>query len=233
MTPVGLEKLPGDKPHVREKPTEKRQFKHQSHDKVEGEKVVHVGVERDLVGNQFAHLILGQKPQGEGEYQEVTDGDADEKHDVPRYESPSGVALFAGIESRADEAPQLVDDIGEGHQQGQPHGGAHVDKELGGQLYVDEFHLELVVAEIGENGHVSVKSAQPAVQHEIGVAGSQYHAVEDMGHEGEEEDSQQDNRADRAQDDLAQVFDVIPKTHLFQFVAHKNTGVQPLRPTDG
>ena len=100
------------------------------------------------------------------------------------------VWLFAGIEPRADETPQLVDDIGESHQQGQPHGGTHVDKELGGQLYVDEFHLELVVAEIGENGHVLVKGTQPAVQHEIGVAGSQNHAVEDVGHEGEEDDGQ-------------------------------------------
>lgn len=190
MPPVALEKLPGDEPHVREYPAEKRQLKHQPHDEVEREEVVHVGVERDLVGHHFAHLILGQEPQGEGEYQKVTDSDADEKHDVPCQKGPPGVTLFAGIEPRADETPQLVDDIGESHQQGQPHGGTHVDKELGGQLYVDEFHLELVVAEIGENSHVLVKGTQPAVQHEIGVAGSQNHAVEDVGHEGEKDDGQ-------------------------------------------
>lgn len=224
MPPVGLEKLPGNEPHVREYPAEERQLKYQSHDEIECEEVVHVGVERDLVGNHFAHLVLGQESQGEGEYQKVSDGDTDEKHDVSRQKGPSGVALLAGVESRADEAPQLVDDIGESYQQGQPHGGTHVDKELGGQLYVDEFHLELVVAEIGENGHVLVKGTQPAIQHEIGVAGSQNHAVEDIGHEGEKDDGQENDGADRAQNDLAQVFDVFPKTHLFQFVAHKKYG---------
>ena len=68
-----------------------------------------------------------------------------------------------------------------------------------------------------------IERTQPAIQDKIGVARGQYDAVEDVGHEGKEYDRQEDNGADRAQDDLAQVFDVIPKTHLFQFVAHTNT----------
>ena len=102
-----------------------------------------------MVGDQFAHLILGQEPQGEGEYQKITYGNAYEKHDIARQKGASGMTLFAGIESRTDEAPQFVNDVWKGDQQGQPHGGAHVDEELRGQLYVDEFYLELVVAEIG------------------------------------------------------------------------------------
>ena len=102
-----------------------------------------------------------------------------------------------------------------------------MDEELRSQLYVDEFDLELVVAEIGQNSHVLVECAEPSVQNEVGVAGSQNNAVEDIGHECKEDDGQHDDSSDRTQDNLTQVFDVFPKTHLFQFVAHTNTTVRP------
>ena len=63
-------------------------------------------------------------------------------------------------------------------------------QELRGNVDVDEFYREVVVAEIGEQRIAASQFRQPSVKREIGRGGSQYEIVEQIGHEAETDDNE-------------------------------------------
>ena len=103
---IFAEESPTQQTHLAEEPSEEGQLKDHAHQEDEGEKVVHIGVERNQAGDLVADSVLGQEANGQGQDEEVADENAEEEHEVAKEERPADATLFALVKSRLDKGPQ-------------------------------------------------------------------------------------------------------------------------------
>ena len=190
MFPVFPEECLCHEAQFRKQPCQQRQLEDDAHYENEHQEITHVGSQRDLVRDKRAQLILGQKPEREGEDQEVTDRTSEEEHECPECECHPDALLFVVEQGRLYEPPYFERQVGEYQHQCKPERGADVRQELRGNVDVDEFYREVVVAEIGEQRIAASQFRQPSVKREIGRGGSQYEIVEQIGHEAETDDNE-------------------------------------------
>lgn len=109
---------------------------------------------------------------------------------VRREKCHPDALLFVVEQGRLYEPPYFERQVGEYQHQCKPERGADVRQELRGNVDVDEFYREVVVAEIGEQRIAASQFRQPSVKREIGRGGSQYEIVEQIGHEAETDDNE-------------------------------------------
>ena len=217
MPPVFLEERLGDESHLGEKPRQQRQFEDDSHDEYEHQEVAHIGSQRNLIDDRRAELVFREEAEREGENQTVAHGASQEEHARAEDEGPADV-LFLVVEQRGlHEPPDFENQVGEHEHQREPERRADMGQELRGDVDVDDLHMVVVVAEVGEEGAQTAQFREPAVQREIGGRRCQHDVIEQVGHGAEADDHEQEQDGHHADQYPAQRFEVSPERHILVF----------------
>ena len=178
MAAVATQGVAVQNAHCAESESHQWQLKHNAHHQEHTHESVHIGVERDLVGNHRAHLIVGEEAERHGEHYEVAHSHAEEEHQRAEDESHTHSASLVVVESRADKGPQQIDKHRESEYQCQPERGGHVNEELRSQLNVDELHRKAFGGELRQSGELCGQPFKKAVESEVAATGGENNAVE-------------------------------------------------------
>ena len=111
MLAVAAHEVGGDKVELGEEPCQHRHFEHDA----EGERHCyerrHIAVEGDHIDDGAANLVRSEEAEGQWEYEEIAYEHAESEHHVSSASHTDDVMALVGIESRRDEAEQLIDDV--------------------------------------------------------------------------------------------------------------------------
>ena len=211
MAAVGAEEGLVHQPQLREQPCKQRQFEDDPHDENQHQEIAHVGVQRDLVDDRRAELVLGQETERKGEDQTVPHGAAQKKHNGSAQKGQPHAAPLVLEERRLHEAPHFEDQVGEHQHQREPERRADVGQELRSDVDIDDLHREIVVAEIGKEHPRTAQVRQPPVEEKIRRRRPQHERIEQVGHDAETRDHEYEQHRHHAEQRTAELLQVAPK----------------------
>ena len=215
---IGAEETAVQHAQRAQQPGQQGQLEDDAHDEDEHQEGVHVAVERDLVGDHHAHVVVSQEPQRDRENDKITHGHADKEHDAAHEKGRLDTSLLTRIECRCDKGPQEIQHNGERQDQREPERRRHVYEKLGGKLDVDELDMESLGRELGQPRHGAGHALKEAVEHKVAATGRQDDRIEDVGHDKEQSQGHHHQDDNNAHQHRPQRVDVVPKGHLLQLL---------------
>ncbi len=175
MTPIGPEEATMQHAQHAQQPRHERQLKDDTHHKDEHQEGVHVAVKGNLIGNQGAHVIVGKEAQRDRKDHIVAHEYAQEEHQAAHQKGRLDAPLLIRVQRRGDKGPQLIQEEGEGQYQRKPERRGHVDKELRGELDVNELDFKAAGSELWQPGNRGRHPLKQAVKHKVTMTRCQDH----------------------------------------------------------
>lgn len=200
-----------EKPEFRQEPRQDGQLEDDAHHEREHQEIVHVAVERQLVGDCRRQLVGIQETQRQGENEAVAHHAAGIEKRGAKAEGEPHAPFLVAVKCGAHKAPQLEDDVWETDQQREPKRQLTLEEELRCQPEVDYRHVERLDQVAWHRREMSRQGREPVVKEEVVGRRGHHHVVEEPRDEGKAGYQHYRQHRHDAHEHPAQHLEMIPK----------------------